>query len=275
MRWLSVLLLTAVLLLVPAGPARAHVELELAAPAPGEVVTEAFARVTLTFSGALLEGGEHAVGLFGPDERELDDLSTVTESDRVLSTGVASPPAEGTYTMRWRIFAADGDQQDGSYSFTYAGPVAAETSRRRPRSRNRSRNQLGRPPRRPRPPPSPAPRPRSRPPHRRCRPRPGKPRRSPWSRRRTGSASRSPQSPGWPSSPSPARCSPAGGAPDQTGRRQGRPGEVVGLQDRRAREARLHAAAGQHDPAGQPAAGRCRGGRWASVSRAAGAADGS
>ncbi len=127
MRWLSVLLLTAVLLLVPAGPARAHVELEQAAPAPGEVVTEAFARVTLTFSGALLEGGEHAVGLFGPDERELDDLSTVTESDRVLSTGVASLPAEGTYTVRWRIFAADGDQQDGSYSFTYAGPVAAET----------------------------------------------------------------------------------------------------------------------------------------------------
>jgi len=124
MRWLSVLLLTAVALLVPAGPARAHVEPEQAAPAPDEVVTEAFARVTLTFGGPLLEGGEHAVGLFGPDGRELDDRATVAESDRVVSTGVASLPAEGTYTVRWRIFAADGDQQDGAYSFTYAGPAA-------------------------------------------------------------------------------------------------------------------------------------------------------
>lgn len=125
MRCLSVLLLTAVALLVPAGPARAHVELAQAAPAPDEVVTEAFARVTLTFSGPLLEDGEHAVGLFGPDKRALDDLTTVAESDRVLSTGVASLSAEGTYTVRWRIFAADGDQQDGAYSFTYAGPAAA------------------------------------------------------------------------------------------------------------------------------------------------------
>ncbi len=111
--------------LVAAVPAAAHVELTAASPGQDETVMVPVAEVRLEFSGALTLGGDHAVGVFGPGEQRFDDGQIVEVSDRAISTAVGALPEPGLYTVRWLVIGADGHAIEGSYTFTYSGPVAS------------------------------------------------------------------------------------------------------------------------------------------------------
>lgn len=115
--------LTLGLLAVTAGPAAAHTELVAASPAEGVTVDEALASVRLEFGGPLQAGGDHEIGLFAPDGRRIGDQGTALVSDRVVEAVLAEAPSSGQYTVQWRIVAADGDTQTGTYGFTYAAPL--------------------------------------------------------------------------------------------------------------------------------------------------------
>lgn len=112
------------LLMLLAGPAAAHVELSAASPEEGETVTEALSEVRLEFSGPLQAGGDHAVGLFDPAGERVDDGGTVEVSDRVLTVEVGPLEDAGEYTVQHLVIAADGHPYEGSYTFTYDGPLA-------------------------------------------------------------------------------------------------------------------------------------------------------
>ncbi len=122
---ISLALLVAALAVLPASPALAHVALRASTPAAGATVTEPPAAVELQFDGPLLAGGDHAVGLFDPAGGRVDDDRTVEVSDRAVRVGVGALTAAGTYTVRWLVVSGDGDPIEGTYSFTYDGPVAA------------------------------------------------------------------------------------------------------------------------------------------------------
>jgi hypothetical protein len=122
---IALALLVAALAVLPASPAFAHVALTASTPAAGATVTEPPAAVELQFDGPLLAGGDHAVGLFDPAGGRVDDDQTVEVSDRAVRTGVGGLAATGPYTVRWLVVSGDGDPIEGTYSFTYDGPVAA------------------------------------------------------------------------------------------------------------------------------------------------------
>lgn len=122
---LTVLLGLVGVLLLPAAPAAAHVELSAATPGEGATVTEPVTGVTLEFSGALDPAGDHAVGLFAPDGTRVDRDATVAVSERAVTVEVGELPEAGDYTVRYLVVAADGHALEGEYGFTYAGPVAA------------------------------------------------------------------------------------------------------------------------------------------------------
>lgn len=110
-------------LLALPGPAAAHVELVAASPAEDETVSAPLSEVRLEFTGALKPGGDHAIGVFGPDEQRFDGGQIVEVSDRVVTTTAAPLPQPGPYTVRWLVIGEDGHAIEGSYTFTYAGPV--------------------------------------------------------------------------------------------------------------------------------------------------------
>lgn len=114
--------------LAVAGPVAAHVGLAAASPAENETVTTPLAEVRLEFSGPLTAGGDHAIGVFGPGETRVDDGQTVEVSDRVVSTPVGAPTEAGAYSVRWLVIGADGHTIEGTYSFTYAGPVPSPSA---------------------------------------------------------------------------------------------------------------------------------------------------
>jgi len=113
------------LIAVTAVPAGAHTRLAAASPAEGTTVDEGLTSVRLEFDGALRAGGDHEIGLFGPGGRRVADQGTREVSDRIVEAVLAEAPASGQHTVQWRIVAADGDTQTGSYGFTYATPLIA------------------------------------------------------------------------------------------------------------------------------------------------------
>ena len=121
---LTVLLL--VLVAAMALPAAAHTELESTVPADGASVTDPPTEVVLDFTAALLPGSQPAVRVIDPAG---DDLVAAPPT---LEGGTVTVPlnlavAEGVHTVDWAITAADGDDQTGSFTFTFAPPAAIAT----------------------------------------------------------------------------------------------------------------------------------------------------
>jgi methionine-rich copper-binding protein CopC len=102
-------------LLLAAAPAAADAALVDADPGDGEVLTTAPSRVTLTFSGDLLQMGAHALQVTGPDGQD------VTDGDlEVEPTTIAVPvaiPGDGVYDVVWQTVAKDGHPVSGRYQF--------------------------------------------------------------------------------------------------------------------------------------------------------------
>jgi methionine-rich copper-binding protein CopC len=112
---------------VGAGPAEAHDQLLSSDPAPGAVLAEAPAQVTLVFSDELLDlGGVIVVA----DAAGTDWAEGELNLDGTTATQALAPGAPaGAYQVRWRVVSSDGhpisDVVDYSVGESAAPPIAA------------------------------------------------------------------------------------------------------------------------------------------------------
>ncbi|SDG74484.1 copper resistance CopC family protein [Klenkia brasiliensis] len=111
-------LLALPLWLLGAGSAAAHSGLSSTAPAEGATVTDPLAAVVLTFSGTV-RGPD--VVVTGPDGAPVGTAAATADGSAV--TAPVTPTATGAHTVTWAVTSADGHRLEGSYVFTYAGPV--------------------------------------------------------------------------------------------------------------------------------------------------------
>lgn len=113
----GLLLLTSGLL---ASPASAHASLVSTTPGDGEVLAEAPADITLTFTESvrLTEGIEL---LRGDGSSVSVDVSA---SDEVVTLTPDAPLSDGTYVVGWRVISADSHPIAGGLSFSVGAPSA-------------------------------------------------------------------------------------------------------------------------------------------------------
>lgn len=119
------LALAAGLTVLDARPAAAHDALAQAIPAADETVTTELSSVTLTFSETPLAEFANAIALNVTDPTG----ASVTTGAPVAERTTLSVPIEvaeaGLHTVTWQSVSSDGHTISGTYTFTYAGPVAA------------------------------------------------------------------------------------------------------------------------------------------------------
>lgn len=119
------LALAAGLAVLDARPAAAHDALAQAIPAADETVTTELSSVTLTFSETPLAEFANAIALNVTDPTG----ASVTTGAPVAEGTTLSVPVEvseaGLHTVTWQSVSSDGHTISGTYTFTYAGPVAA------------------------------------------------------------------------------------------------------------------------------------------------------
>ena len=119
------LALAAGLAVLDARPAAAHDALAQAVPAADETVTTELSSVTLTFSETPLAEFANAIALNVTDPAG----TSITTGAPVAEGTTLSVPVEvteaGLHTVTWQSVSSDGHTISGTYTFTYAGPVAA------------------------------------------------------------------------------------------------------------------------------------------------------
>jgi copper resistance protein C len=108
-------LVAALAVALPAGPAQAHTELSRTTPAAKSTVTKPVTAVTLTFSGLVKKPGT-TVAVTGPDKASYSD-SAAEVLDKTITQKVKPLPV-GTITVAWRTVASDGHPLQGSFTFT-------------------------------------------------------------------------------------------------------------------------------------------------------------
>lgn len=110
--------------LLTAAPAGAHEDLVSSTPAEGEVLEAVPAVVELTFTADLLDISTLVV-VTGPDGEPVEVPSTVDGA--VVSAPFPEDPADGAYTVAWRVVSGDGHPIQGSFGFllAVAGPGTA------------------------------------------------------------------------------------------------------------------------------------------------------
>ncbi|MFY1671383.1 copper resistance protein CopC [Plantactinospora sp. WMMB334] len=111
----TALLVGALVVVSPAGPAHAHTELSRTSPAARSTVSKPLTAVTLTFSGLVRRPGT-TVEVTGPDEVSYSDADAQV-LDRTVTQKVKPLPV-GTITVAWRTVSADGHTIKGSFTFT-------------------------------------------------------------------------------------------------------------------------------------------------------------
>lgn len=111
-------LLAALLLLLVAAPAQAHLHLTGSAPAAGDSMSAAPAEIRLSFTEPV-ELGFSDISLIGPlGEVRTGDPGVPVDSPSVLVVRVLGGLVAGEYTVRWRAASADGHPMEGEYRFT-------------------------------------------------------------------------------------------------------------------------------------------------------------
>lgn len=119
------LALAAGLAVMDARPAAAHDALAQAVPAADETVTTELSSVTLTFSETPLAEFANAIALNVTDPAG----TSITTGAPVAEGTTLSVPVEvteaGLHTVTWQSVSSDGHTISGTYTFTYAGPIAA------------------------------------------------------------------------------------------------------------------------------------------------------
>ncbi|MFN8073966.1 MAG: copper resistance protein CopC [Kineosporiaceae bacterium] len=120
-------LAAAALLVAPAGPALAHDAVVRTSPAAGAWLPARPGQVRLTFVQPPVELGA-AMAVTGPDgARVLAGAARVEGADLVgeLTAAGGGSPAEGAYTVVWRVTSADGHPLSGRFSGGVGTPSSA------------------------------------------------------------------------------------------------------------------------------------------------------
>ncbi|MGB8020120.1 MAG: copper resistance CopC family protein [Candidatus Nanopelagicales bacterium] len=129
--WLRVLLAVAaaLLLALPAGPARAHAELVSSDPADGATLESPPDELRFTFGEELLPQG-NAITAFAVAADERVPLPQVAVAGNAVSVAWPQSRAAGEYRASYRVVSADGHPISGSITFTITagGPAAATAS---------------------------------------------------------------------------------------------------------------------------------------------------
>jgi methionine-rich copper-binding protein CopC len=112
---------TFVNLVVLAGQAVAHTDLETSAPADTEVLTEPAEVVTLSFAEAL-QPDFTQVAVTGPDGQSVSSGPATIDGPVVRQP--VSLGADGSYVIAYRVVSGDGHPVAGQLGFTYTGPDA-------------------------------------------------------------------------------------------------------------------------------------------------------
>jgi copper transport protein len=120
--WLTVL----GALLAPAGPARAHPARVGSSPAPGSVVGESPAEITITFSERV-SAVEGKVVVLAPDGKKISGTPAVTGDVLHIPVRRAASPL-GTYLVSYRVISADTHPVGGAVTFSVGAPSAAPPS---------------------------------------------------------------------------------------------------------------------------------------------------
>ncbi len=105
-----------VLLAAPA-TALAHQKVSSSSPARGSTVKPTITKVTVTFDGDHIQSGTLKVTGPGGKVVSIGSGGRDPRNDNRLSVRLRSGLANGSYTVRWTIVAADGHHQSGSYGF--------------------------------------------------------------------------------------------------------------------------------------------------------------
>jgi copper resistance protein C len=114
--------LSAVLGALTAAPAWAHTRLVSSVPAAGQPAV-APDEVVLVFSDPV-QAGLSALSVRGPDGEEQVDGSPTAGADEVsVSQALRAPLPPGTWTVAYRVLAADGHPVTGSFEVTTVAPA--------------------------------------------------------------------------------------------------------------------------------------------------------
>jgi copper transport protein len=113
-------------LLAPAGPASAHAALIGSNPAPGSVIGDSPAEITITFSEhvSVVEG---KVVVLAPDGKKISGPPSVTGDVLHIPVRKAAKPL-GTYLVSYRVISADTHPVGGAVTFSVGGPSASPPS---------------------------------------------------------------------------------------------------------------------------------------------------
>lgn len=117
--WLRVLLMVAaaLLLALPAGPARAHAELVSSDPPDGATLASPPEELRFTFGEELLPQG-NAITAFAVSADERVPLADVSVAGNAVSVPWPQSAAAGRYRANYRVVSADGHPITGSITFT-------------------------------------------------------------------------------------------------------------------------------------------------------------
>lgn len=125
--------LAAALSVLTAAPAWAHTRLVSSTPATGQPA-EAPSEVVLVFSDPV-QAGLSALSVRGADGAEhVSGSPSPGSDDASVSQALRSPLEPGTYTVAYRVLAADGHPVTGSFEVTATGGAAPATGAATPAS---------------------------------------------------------------------------------------------------------------------------------------------
>ncbi len=109
----------------------AHAGYARSEPGAGAVIATAPSEVVIWFGQDMFRrAGENGIEVLGPDGAAVQTGAAAINDDdrRILSVPLAAGLTPGAYTVNWHTLSAeDGDDAEGSFTFTY-DPAAAVTS---------------------------------------------------------------------------------------------------------------------------------------------------
>ena len=110
-------------LLMTGSPASAHAQLESSDPRPGEILTQAPSRVTLTF-GERVEFTSNAIQVFDDHLRPVRNgpVVAVDQDGNQLRVALPSGLSRGSYTVSWDVSSGDTHPVSGSFAFSIGAP---------------------------------------------------------------------------------------------------------------------------------------------------------
>lgn len=118
---LSVSIVLAALVLLPATAASAHDSLLESSPAAGATIATELTEVILTFSDVPLTGAPAVIQVTDATGTSIT-TGELTATDRSLSVPV-QPASVGEYSVVYQVVSSDAHTISGDFTFTYSGPV--------------------------------------------------------------------------------------------------------------------------------------------------------